>query len=465
MRIFAPSLIVFLLLASGVSRAATVTWTGGGVNNNWGTDANWSTGTDPAVGDFIVFSDQSARLTNNMEGAGYLFKTRTLTFSPDMTGNVLIGGGVYTNDQHVFNRSIQKLVQFTNTTTVFSGGSSASGTQVAAVDGSLFLFSPNIIVSVPGNINHRADTSSGTTTNWWSGAVNASVAFRLTGGGVSIFSGNNASFSSPITNIANTLVLKSANALGSGNYHITADVITRYEDVDQTYSQTFGFDSAATVHEVQTGRKVTLTGVASGSGGMVKTGDGTMELRGANTFTGNITVSAGSLVLTNATAMGTGAKTLTAAGGTLLFNLGMTNTSADVQMSGGVIETRDAKVSLGALTLAADSTIDLRNGGSSGRLTFTDATRTAGTLTIYGWTGSEAGGTGDQIFFSNSAGVTAGFLSNVLFFGGVSGAQLLGTGELVPITPEPGTLLGGGMIFALLLGKLRPRKATRVGFL
>jgi fibronectin-binding autotransporter adhesin len=197
----------------------------------------------------------------------------------------------------------------------------------------------------------------------------------------------------------------------------------------------------------------------------VKTGDCTMELRGANTFTGNITVSAGSLVLTNATAMGTGAKTLTAAGGTLLFNLGMTNTSADVQMSGGVIETRDAKVSLGALTLAADSTIDLRNGGSSGRLTFTDATRTAGTLTIYGWTGSEAGGTGDQIFFSNSAGVTAGFLSNVLFFGGVSGAQLLGTGELVPITPEPGTLLGGGMIFALLLGKLRPRKATRVGFL
>jgi fibronectin-binding autotransporter adhesin len=181
-----------------------------------------------------------------------------------------------------------------------------------------------------------------------------------------------------------------------------------------------------------------------------------MILRGANTFSGNISVTAGSLVLTNATAMGSGAKSVTVSGGTLLYNLGMTNTSAGLVMSGGTVETRDAKVSLGSLTMTADSVIDLRNGGNTGVMRFASATNNTGTavLTIYGWTGSEAGGTGDLIFFTNTTGITSSFLSNVHFFGG-AGAQLLGTGELVPITPEPGTLLGGGLVFGILLRRLR----------
>jgi fibronectin-binding autotransporter adhesin len=457
MRIFAPSLIVFLLFASGILRAATVTWTGGGSNTQWGNDGNWSTGADPALDDHLVFDATSARLTNNMAGTGYIMQYRSMTFADTLTGNVLIGGGVYTNNQHLFNRALGFLVQYTNTTTVFTGGFSAANTRVEAIDGSLFLHSGSIIVTVPTVLVHRANPN---LTNWWSGNITSDDPFRVQGGGTSIFSGNNASFSGAVTNEGSTLVLKSANALGSGNYHISADVITRYEDVDQTYAQAFGLDSAATVHEVQSGRTVTLTGVAGGTGGLVKSGDGTMILRGANTFAGDISVTAGSLVLTNATAMGSGAKSVTVSGGTLLYNLGMTNTSAGLVMSGGTVETRDAKVSLGSLTMTADSVIDLRNGGNTGVMRFASATNNTGTavLTIYGWTGSEAGGTGDLIFFTNTTGITSSFLSNVHFFGG-AGAQLLGTGELVPVTPEPGTILGGGMVFWIIIRRICRRLA------
>ena len=45
------------------------------------------------------------------------------------------------------------------------------------------------------------------------------------------------------------------------------------------------------------GNAITLSGVLSGSGGLTVTGGGTLELSGANTYTGNTTVSAGTLQL------------------------------------------------------------------------------------------------------------------------------------------------------------------------
>lgn len=45
-------------------RAATLTWTGGGTDNNWSTGANWG-GTPPATGDNLIFSGTSRQVNTN----------------------------------------------------------------------------------------------------------------------------------------------------------------------------------------------------------------------------------------------------------------------------------------------------------------------------------------------------------------------------------------------------------------
>ena len=109
-----------------------------------------------------------------------------------------------------------------------------------------------------------------------------------------------------------------------------------------------------------TGASGVLTGIVSGTGGLTKTGSGTWTLSGANTFTGPVTVSAGTLVATtSANALGTGAATLTLNGG----NLTLANNTA--------------------LTFARNTTVAADTTLTSNRLTAgAGLTHTLGTLSI-----------------------------------------------------------------------------------
>jgi autotransporter-associated beta strand protein len=57
------------------------------------------------------------------------------------------------------------------------------------------------------------------------------------------------------------------------------------------------FDVA--IHTANTGDRMTLSGVVSGTGGINKTGTGILELNGTNTYAGNTTVSVGELLLSD----------------------------------------------------------------------------------------------------------------------------------------------------------------------
>jgi autotransporter-associated beta strand protein len=167
----------------------------------------------------------------------------------------------------------------------------------------------------------------------------------------------------------------------------------------------------------------TINGPISGSGGLTKNGLGTLTLSGANTFTGGLTLNAGTLAL---------------GGNERIHN------SVALNMNGGTLNPNNYSETLGALNLWDNSTITLNPGGNQASLTFSSANYTSGILTINGWSGEAHNpGTDDRIFFASLPPIA--FLDNVHFAGHPQGARWLPVGdsalyEMVPV-PEPSSLV------------------------
>ena len=156
----------------------------------------------------------------------------------------------------------------------------------------------------------------------------------------------------------------------------------------------------------------TYSGGISGTGNLVKNGSGTQTLAGATTFNGTTTVNSGTLQVATANALGGTSNVVINNGGSFLVTADdAIGTNTGIELNGGTLAFGPAGYdgNVGALTLSANSTIDLGTSSTGVLIRFNSInwSNANALLSIYNWTGTtqSQGGTGnntDQVYFTNS---------------------------------------------------------------
>jgi hypothetical protein len=211
--------------------------------------------------------------------------------------------------------------------------------------------------------------------------------------------------------------------LTAGTFNLngnTADV----GDIQGSGTITSGVALAVSLTVGSDNSSTTFSGIIQNGTGpvsFIKNGTGTLTLANTNTFTGGVTINAGTVKMGATNALTT-ASPFTLNGGTI--NTGVTGYS---------------NTTSGILNLAQNTTIALGSGLHS--ITFAKSTSgswaAGAVLTITGWTGgyNSTSGTAGKIYFgSNGSGLDVGQLTKIQFQNGSNyhKATILSTGEVVP---------------------------------
>jgi fibronectin-binding autotransporter adhesin len=489
---------VILLVFKSIGFSDLYTWnSAGGAGTNWSSAANWNGGGPPgsSTGEQVWFN--AINVNPNLDANETI---SNIIFTANAPALILKGGSTLTilNTSTIAIENLSSATETINFNITTSGASQEWGT-----DGGDLIIAGNITmgnsiqVGGNGNTTISGNISGNKNLNKRQGDFSNNL-------GTLTLSGNNTAFTGAVTLGTGTLIIDSSTALGSANTIIPGILnnahnttvliksagITNNSPIILTNINTGvatigGTNSSGTVvytgnidlgspsgpHDItlteSSGGTVVFLGqldenaAAVGSASVTKNNSGTVVLGASNAYNGATIISGGTLDITHAFGLGN-TSSISVTGGTLLFHTGVTNTSATIAISGGTIQEIDQNVQLGALTLTANSSIQLNSGGTAGSLTFASGTNTVGAgakLTIYGWNYNSVtdSGADDLIFFTNSSFETASFLNNITFFGLGGGARLLSTGELVPITPEPNTFYSGLLILGVLFQGFRNR--------
>jgi len=487
----------------------------GTATTNWRTDATSNTDTLALPGSttnvhFYTTTPAAGNITTTL---GSNFAINTLTFDAAATSAVTINGGTLTIDPSSSSTGI-----------TLENGAAAATINSAVVMGSAQTWTNNSatsLLTLGGSVSNGGNllTKAGVGTVTATGVISGGGGLALTAGTFSInqqantFTGNitvdgastilsivgnsagTYTTSNPLGNAAAggtnfksvTLTNGGTFALASQNFNV--NVIT---STNVGAGMVFNIGTGGGKFDVASGSTFTVddgttTGTATtayqlqGSGGLTKTGNGTLILRQQNAYSGTITVSAGLLQASGTTMATAVAGIIVQSGSALNFAGALVTDTFPVTISGtgltaapaGAITNSTGTASYGgAITLAADSAvggagtlltlsgvIDDASGGfglaklgtgattlSSTANTFTGALSiNGGTLTLASLANSGSGSNGTGAIVFNNAAVAAILTYTGSGSGSMTGRgiSLLGSGGAVTINSN-GT---GALVF------------------
>ncbi|MBS0631961.1 MAG: autotransporter-associated beta strand repeat-containing protein [Verrucomicrobia bacterium] len=414
---------------------------GGNVAVNSGTLTIGGSGTYSAGTAFSIASGATLQLSSLYTNINSTVYTGT--------GTLNVNGGWLLGNNSILG-SFQGAIKISGTNNYLSFTSNYAPNSAASVDvgsGAKLYLRETTSLSVGSKISGSGtlirDNNSGTVT-----LTNANNSFT---GALSISSGGK------ITVDAAGSIGTPALAFGTGGGTVT------FNNGSQTLTS---LSSSVTASAVALSNSTTLTlnegsstndsysGAITGGGSVIKTGAGSMNLKGTNSYTGGTTVNAGTLTVSTGASLGTGALTVNA--GTLnLSNASQTvgalgGTGGTVNLGSGHTLTTNASTSSSfAGTLAGSGNFTKAGAGT---LTLTGANTYTGTTTLAGGTvalGSSGalGGSGNLTFTGGalqySAVNTQDYASRIA---NSTGAIFLDTnGQAVTLTGNLGSSNTGGL--------------------
>lgn len=294
------SLSSLFVLATPQASAATITWDGGGSDNNMTTAANWNPNGAPSAGDDLVFpANITDRTVENDFSAATSFNSITFsgTATQDsgysITGNsmTLVAGINNSMTGSLSAHSVSIPLILNGTQTFQSAGGTMAFTETLNVGSSALTLTPN------ASAFFSVDS-----------VISGSGSITKTGTGTLVLAGNSSSYSGAITASAGRIMVQHNNALGATS---GATTISGGADLE------IGNCSDMTV-----GENITLTGDSSNTSTPVAklttgagcSGGGTDETYGTPARSGDITLS-GNIALGSNITLAPVAATTTLTGG------------------------------------------------------------------------------------------------------------------------------------------------------
>ncbi len=349
MKLYHALTIIALTCNPVVTSAVNGTWFSTPVDGTYSNLANW-------VGGIVPGYTGGAGENNDIANFG-ASTIKALTLSQDLW----VGGFSISSSGYSFNVGTNNLV-------MFGDGAGGGGISVSSGTASVSLTGPGGFTATGGNYNNVTFNASSATMSFSensSGGNNlvistsgsSSVSFETTSFTIGSISGfGNYTISTALTiggnNSSNSV---NASATGSGS-------VTKVGSGTLTLLNTWGHSGGTTISAgaLQLGGNgstgglaingailnnatlivhktsgTTLNGIISGTGALIKRGTAALTLGGANTFSGGTTLEAGTLSLSNNSALGTGIITI-AGNGNLQSNNDSRNLSNNIVINNGV---------------------------------------------------------------------------------------------------------------------------------